>query len=597
MPRLRSLVSCLVAAVLAAAAAAAPPLCGGAPRQGPAPSAASPAPASAQAPRQPRMSAEWKRVPSEHFTIVGTSSPEHLAELAVELEAFLAVVQQMTPSLKEVSPVPTYVVALKDRGAYNAFQLRNAKGRREKWVTGYFMAVPDGAFMVMPWGGKDEGSLRVVLHEFAHYLSIRGVSRLPLWVSEGVAEFYSTFHIDKSRDMAVVGEPPRDRLPAIYVLPLLPLERLTTVVNASEFAGSPDILNLFYAQSWALVHYLFVGNKGARTRQIGAYVRALDRGESRAAAFTSAFGGSYEDLRKELFAYVKASQFPYLRLKPGTAGGMAPDASRVGPIPQGEADALQAMIYARIGARAEAEAAYAKAQADPPSGLQARIALDRVRVELGLTADAVAKYDALAAMVKESAAGKPLDAATQVHLSLAALAAGRIAESDAALEAAAALVPNPDFYRRRAYAAFALSNDAVTAKDVRAFFRRPVWQSDSAPYVAFLGALAMRRLGQDDEAASLLARAATAVLEGTWTAKLVDYLRGALPAPALLDAAKEDGERTEAHAYIGFDDVRAGRSDAAIKHFRWVKEKGSRNFVEYPIAVAELKRLGGSGPK
>jgi lipoprotein NlpI len=107
----------------------------------------------------------------------------------------------------------------------------------------------------------------------------------------------------------------------------------------------------------------------------------------------------------------------------------------------------------------------------------------------------------------------------------------------------------------------------------------------------------MHRLGQDDEAARLLARTATAALEGTWTAKLVDYLRGALPAPALLDAAKEDGERTEAHTYIGFDDVRAGRPDAAIKHFRWVKEKGSRNFVEYPIAVAELKRLESSGSK
>lgn len=559
--------------------------------------ALSASPAPAQAPRQPRMSAEWKRVPSEHFTIVGTSSAGHLAELAVELETFLAVVQQMTPSLKEVSPVPTYVVALKDRGAYNAFQLRNAKGRREKWVAGYFMAQPDAAFMVMPWGGSDKDSLRLVLHEFAHYLSIRGVSRLPLWVSEGVAEFYSTFRIDTSAGMAVVGEPPRDRLPAIYVLPLLPLERLTTVASASEFADSPDYLNLFYAQSWAFVHYLFVGNKGARTKQIGAYVRALDRGESRAAAFTNAFGGSFEDLRKELFAYIKASQFPYLRLKPAATGGMAPDVSRVGPMTQGEADALQAMILARIGARAEAEAAYAKAQADPPSGLQARVALDRVRVELGLTADAAAKYDALAAMVQESAAGKPLDAATQIHLSLAALAAGRIAESDAALEAAAALFPTPDFYRQRAYSAFELGHDAVAAKDVRAFFQRPVWQSDSAPYVAFLGALAMRRIGQDEEAARLLAKTATAVLEGTWTAKLVDYLRGTMPAAALLDAAREDGERTEAHTYVGFDDVRAGRVDAAVKHFRWVKEKGSRNFVEYPMAVAELARLEGAAAR
>jgi lipoprotein NlpI len=68
-------------------------------------------------------------------------------------------------------------------------------------------------------------------------------------------------------------------------------------------------------------------------------------------------------------------------------------------------------------------------------------------------------------------------------------------------------------------------------------------------------------------------------------------MSGKMPAAALLAAASDDGERTEAHTYIGFDDALAGRRDSAIAHFRWVKDKGSRNFVEFPIAAAELKRL------
>ena len=84
------------------------------------------------------------------------------------------------------------------------------------------------------------------------------------------------------------------------------------------------------------------------------------------------------------------------------------------------------------------------------------------------------------------------------------------------------------------------------------------------------------------------------VAAGTWTAKVLDYMQRKTTAAAFLASATNDGERTEAHTYIGFDDALGGRRDAAIAHFRWVKDKGSRNFVEYPIAAAELKRLEAS---
>jgi tetratricopeptide (TPR) repeat protein len=544
------------------------------------------------------MSREWRRLPSTHFTIVGSASPKDMAELAVELETFLAVLQQMTPSLDVASPVPTYVFALKDRNEYNAFQLRNATGKREKWVAGYFSPGPDAIFMVMPWSGSDDESLRLVLHEFTHHVASRGVSGVPLWVAEGVAEFYSTFHIDKKRGLAVVGEVPRDRVPALYLLPLMPLERLTAAARTAEFANDPKTLSLFYSQSWALVHYLFVGNRGARTKQIGAYVRALGRGEPRNAAFSNAFGGTYEQLRNELVGYVTAGQFPYLGLQTATLGGTIPDVSRVEPIPVGEAAALQAMVYVRVGAVNEAGAAFARAQTEPPASLQARIALDRVRVQLGLTTDAAARYDELVAMTKEAAAAKPLDAPTLFHLSLAAMYAGREDESDAALNDAFGLIPEPDIYRQRAYMAFALGRDGVTARDVRAYFQTPAWwHREQAPHVAFLGALALRRLHAADEAAAILDKLGPWVHPGSWTARLFDYMQGKVAAAAFLGSATNDGERTEAHTYVGFDDALAGRRAEAIAHFRWVKDKGSRNFVEYPIAVAELKRLEQPAPR
>ena len=588
MPSLRRLLP--TAATLVTLTLAIPLLCDAAP----APSAP---PQSATASLPPALSREWKRLPSDEFSIVGTSSARDLAQLGVELETFLGVIQQMTPTLRLAAPVPTYVVALKDYGAFTAFQPRDQKGRRVEWVAGYLSPGPDGNYLVAPWGGKDRESLAVMLHELTHHLASRNVRGVPTWIAEGVAEFYSTFRIDADRNLAIVGEPVKHRLRSLVGRSLMPLDRLVAVTSTNEFSNSPVELELFYAQSWALVHYLFLGEQGARTRQIGTYLRALERGQERSAAFTLAFGATYDDLGRALVKYVADLNFPYLKLKPAGAGGLAADVSRVEPMSEADAAALQASLLMRIGAVGDAEAALGRALAQPPSNLQTRIALDRVRRQLGQSGDEAAQYEQLAALAASAAAVKPLDAATQFYLSMSALAAGKEAESDAALEAAVRLNPDADVFRQRAYAASALGNDAVAAKDVRAYFQAPVWETESAPYVAFLGALTLRRLKQDDEAARLLVKAATVVPGGTWTAKVLDYMQGKSAAAAFLGSAANDGERTEAHTYIGFDDVLAGRRAEAIAHFRWVKDKGSRNFVEYPIAVAELKRLETAAPR
>ena len=591
MPSTRRLVP--VAAALVAFAAILPAPADGAPAPPGQPQSASAASSAGQG----QLSREWKRLPSAHFTIVGTSSARDLAQLSVELEAFLAVLQQLTPSLRLASPVPTYVVALKDFGAYTNFQPRGPGGRRMDWVAGYYSTGPEGNYLVAPWGGKDRQSLALMIHELTHDLANRNVGGIPLWLAEGVSEFYSTFRVDADRSQAIVGEVPKERLRSLVGQSLMPLDRLFAVKNANEFANSPFELSLFYAQSWALVHYLYLGQQGARTRQIGAYLQALERGHDRSAAFALAFGGTYDQLGKDLVAYVRALEFPFFSLKAAAPGGMAADASRVSPMPEADAAALQAVLLTRMGAVAEAEEALRRAMAQPPSSLQTRIALDRVRRQLGQRGDEAAQYDQLTALAAQAAAAKPLDASTQFYLSMAALAAGKETESDAALAEALRLNPDADLHRQRAYAAFALGYDAVTARAAGAYLQAQVRDAETACYVTFLGALAHRRLKQGDEAARLLASASTFVPGGTWTAKVLDYMQGKLAATAFLGSATSDGERTEAHTYVGFDDVLAGRQAEAITHFRWVKEKGSRNFVEYPIAVAELGRLEGSPAK
>ena len=76
-----------------------------------------------------------------------------------------------------------------------------------------------------------------------------------------------------------------------------------------------------------------------------------------------------------------------------------------------------------------------------------------------------------------------------------------------------------------------------------------------------------------------------------WPYPIIKHLRGELDEAGLLAAAVDDGKRAEAHCFLGLEALADGREDAAIAHFRWVKERGDRRLAQYVMSVAELDRL------
>jgi hypothetical protein len=111
--------------------------------------------------------------------------------------------------------------------------------------------------------------------------------------------------------------------------------------------------------------------------------------------------------------------------------------------------------------------------------------------------------------------------------------------------------------------------------------------------VALAAVVAGWRLGQPADVAAIVADAKQVVNADSWLAALLEFASGALPADKLVSRAKDDGQRTEAHAYVGIKAAVDGKKDDALVHLRWVKEKGRKGYVEYDWALDELKRLEG----
>lgn len=110
-------------------------------------------------------------------------------------------------------------------------------------------------------------------------------------------------------------------------------------------------------------------------------------------------------------------------------------------------------------------------------------------------------------------------------------------------------------------------------------------------YSLIYGHFAARRAKDEKAAQRFLTEAAAKIDETAWPHSVLQFLRGKLDEQAFLKAASDDDDRTEAHCYLGIVDVLKGRKQEAITHFRWVNEHGSTTYMEYFLAIAELKRL------
>ena len=185
----------------------------------------------------------------------------------------------------------------------------------------------------------------------------------------------------------------------------------------------------------------------------------------------------------------------------------------------------------------------------------------------------------------------PQASAPWLGLSAAALGLGRDAQSEATFRRAVELEADPALYRDHALDALGHGRDALAYTAVQTYLEQKGIADESGQYAAISGAIALLRLSRSAEADSLLANIEAVVPPKSWTLNVVQFLRGHLDGRELLRRAGDIGERTEAHAYIGFKAQIEGRTGDAITEFMWVSEQGARTYFEYRMAKSELERL------
>ena len=250
----------------------------------------------------------WNKVQSKNFTLVGNASDKEIRKVATRLEQFRDVFSRLFPKAKFTSPIPTTVVVFKSDNSYKPFKpLYQGKPAN---VAGYFQSGEDVNYITLTTETSAENPYRTIFHEYVHLL-VNNTLRTPppVWFNEGLAEYYSTFEIEGGDKKAQLGN-----VIANHVLLLrekfIPLRALLAVGMDSPLYNERSKQSVFYAESWALMHYLILGNNGARKLQIGELLSKLAAGASIDDAFRQAFKTDYDGLEKELRDYVKRNSYP-----------------------------------------------------------------------------------------------------------------------------------------------------------------------------------------------------------------------------------------------------------------------------------------------
>lgn len=268
---------------------------------------------------------DWLQVETPGFVLTSNAKEAKTRELAEAFAGFQAALRLVQPGLRHETPVPVRIFAFRTEKDYAPY--RAVLGGDPEGVAGHFFGHTWIYFIFLEAYPGRHDALPIVYHEYVHAHLANNFGRLPLWLNEGLADYFST--LERRKGEIVVGTPPEGRLESVRATTFLPMAQLFAVTEDSPEYNERERRGLYYAQSWLVVHYLLTDPD--RGRAAGAFFRRVSEGEDADAALRATMGFGLDDLQSHLRAYANSRTMPILRI-PVAALGETPDLE-VEPIP------------------------------------------------------------------------------------------------------------------------------------------------------------------------------------------------------------------------------------------------------------------------
>lgn len=319
----------------------------------------------------------WLEVKTPHFIVITDGGEAQARRIAVQFERMHALFAKLLPGSREDTAAKVVVLAFRNRKGFEAVEPEAYLQKHSLELAGLFLSREDKSFILVRLDAPGEHPYGTVYHEYTHYM-VRHVTSLPLWLNEGLAQFYQNTEIDATT--ARTGEPSVNDVYLLRGAKLIPLSTLFAVDHTSPYYHEEDKGGIFYAEAWALTHYLMIQDRTRGTDLLQNYAKRVLEGEDSVTAAEHAFG-SLQELGTALEGYIQHGT--YMMLKTPLPNTVKEADFDVQPLATADADAVRAEVLVEDGRTAEGRTLAESVLADSSENTTARETLGLLALREG----------------------------------------------------------------------------------------------------------------------------------------------------------------------------------------------------------------------
>lgn len=243
----------------------------------------------------------WVLLQNDHFQVYSSASERATRQLLAQLERVRGYFFFQASKAAVASDHPVTVLMFGTAQEYQPYRATNGGAA-------YYTKRDDRDLIVV--GEIGEQGSEIAAHEFTHLVFEHAGFKLPLWLNEGIADLYSTLRA--SGDTTLFGETLPGRLYGFSRNPWVPLQTILAVDHRSPYYREASRAEIFYGESWALVHMLMTTDQ--YRHKFWQVVESVSNGTPSAQALESVYGMSLEQLDSALRWYVSGDHFYRLTL-------------------------------------------------------------------------------------------------------------------------------------------------------------------------------------------------------------------------------------------------------------------------------------------
>ncbi len=243
--------------------------------------------------------ASWVEVRSTHFVVASNAGEGEARGVAENFERIRALFHNTFPELRVDPAQPIVILAARDEATMKMIAPDEWGGEGHVHPSGLYHSDGDKDYVVLRLDAQGTTAFHTIYHEYTHASLHLNFRKIPLWLNEGLAEFFGNSTIGAQEARA--GTVDKGHLYTLGKNEWLPMETLLTVNESSPYYNEKNPASVFYAQSWAVVHYLLLDPEARRRRILKRFLADWDLSGDPVAAGHEAFGdlGSFGEAVKK----------------------------------------------------------------------------------------------------------------------------------------------------------------------------------------------------------------------------------------------------------------------------------------------------------